>query len=80
MSNCSEQDIFVEELIPNHALNKAAEWFNRQKVSKMESETTIIPPKRLLRIFRSAEFVGDLIEGSSSTKNEFAQESLPHSW
>ena len=38
MSNCSEQDIFVEELIPNHALNKAAEWFNRQKVSKMESE------------------------------------------
>ena len=38
MSNCSEQDIFVEELIPNHALNKAAEWFNHQKVSKMESE------------------------------------------
>ena len=38
MSSCSEQDVFVEELIPNHALNKASEWFNRQKVSKMESE------------------------------------------
>ena len=36
--SCGEQDIFVEELIPNHALSKAAEWFNRQKISKMASE------------------------------------------
>ena len=47
MSSCSEQDIFVEELIPNHALNKAAEWFNRQKISKMESEDIVIDkPKK----------------------------------
>ena len=38
MPNCSEQDIFVEQLIPNNALQKAAEWFNRQKISKMKSE------------------------------------------
>ena len=32
----------MEELIPNHALNKAAEWFNRQKISKMESESIVV--------------------------------------
>ena len=36
--------MFVEDLIPNHALNKAAEWFNRQKISKMASEDIEIDP------------------------------------
>ena len=38
--------MFVEDLIPNHALNKAAEWFNRQKISKMASEDIEIDPQQ----------------------------------
>ena len=36
ISDCREQDIFVQDLIPNYALSKAADWFIRQKVSLMD--------------------------------------------
>lgn len=39
MTHCREQDILVQNLIPNHALNKAADWFTRQQVSMMDEVT-----------------------------------------
>jgi len=36
IAHCREQDIFVQDLIPNHALMKAADWFVRQRISLME--------------------------------------------
>lgn len=29
IANCREQDIFVQDLVPNYALSKAADWFIR---------------------------------------------------
>ena len=39
IAHCREQDIFVQDLIPNHALNKAADWFVRQRISLMDQVT-----------------------------------------
>jgi hypothetical protein len=32
--DCKEQDVFVQDLIYNHALSKAADWFRRQQIAK----------------------------------------------
>ena len=34
--HCRKQDILVQDLIPNFALPKAADWFVRQRISLME--------------------------------------------
>ena len=39
IAHCPEQDIFVQDLIPNHALNRAADWFIRQRISLMDEVT-----------------------------------------
>jgi len=39
MINCREQDILVQDLVPNHALRKAADWFTRQQIAQVEAVT-----------------------------------------
>jgi hypothetical protein len=34
--DCKEQDVFVQDLIYNHALSKAADWYRRQQIAKAE--------------------------------------------
>ena len=41
--HCREQDVFVQDLIPNHALNKAADWFIRQRISLTEEVVMEVP-------------------------------------
>ena len=33
LPNCRESDILLQDLIPNHALNKASDWFIRQRIA-----------------------------------------------
>ena len=40
IEHCREMDIFAQDLIPNHALNKAADWFIRQRIS-LEDEVIL---------------------------------------
>lgn len=34
--DCKEQDVYVQDLIYNHALSKAADWFRRQQIAKAQ--------------------------------------------
>lgn len=39
MVNCREQDVLIQDVIPNLALRKAADWFTRQQIAQVESVT-----------------------------------------
>jgi hypothetical protein len=45
--DCKQQDVFVQDLIFNHALTRAAEWFRRQQISKMVVEDLEIEQKQM---------------------------------